>query len=36
MVDEPFAYGTVQVRSLVHAYAHLVREPFGVLVYTRF
>ncbi len=29
MVCEPFADGAAQVRSPVHTYAHLVREPFA-------
>ncbi len=33
-VCEPFADGTAQVCSPVHTYAHLVREPFGTLMYT--
>ncbi len=32
-VCEPFADGAAQVRSSVHTYAHLVREPFGARVY---
>ncbi len=35
MVCEPFADSAAQVCSPIHIYAHLVREPFGALVYTR-
>ncbi len=29
MVSEPFADGTTQIRSSIHTYVHLVREPFA-------
>ncbi len=35
MVCELFADGVAQVCSPIHTYAHLVREPFGALMYTR-
>ncbi len=35
MVCKLFTDGAAQVRSPVHTYAHLVREPFGTLLYTR-
>ncbi len=34
-VCEPFADGSTQVRSPIPTYAHLVSEPFDMLVYMR-
>ncbi len=34
-VCEPFPDSAAQVPSPVHTYAHLIRAPFGALVYMR-